>query len=136
VPEVQIDVKYQAKGLALKQGNFLLFHIPGIEYSAYSVGARIRKYPIYWGKLEKEENEIEINIPEDYKIRYLPKEISLSNPFIEFKNTLLKDVKTITYTDHYIDKEELIPVAYYAEYKDIITQIAELPEEWIILEKK
>jgi hypothetical protein len=135
VPEVQINVKYQAKGLALKQGKFLLFHIPGIQYSAYSVGASIRKYPIYWGKLEKEENEIKINIPEDYTVRYLPKEISLSNPFIEFKNTLLKDAKTITYTDYYIDKKELIPVDYYAEYKDIITQIAELSEEWIILEK-
>ncbi len=136
VPEVQINVKYQAKGLALKQGNFLLLHIPGVKYSAYSVGATERKYPIYWGKLEREENEIKINIPEDYTVRYLPKEISLSNPFIEFKNTLLKDAKTITYTDYYIDKEELIPVDYYAEYKDIITQIAEIPEEWIILEKE
>ncbi|MBN1693768.1 DUF3857 domain-containing protein [candidate division WOR-3 bacterium] len=135
-PEVQIDVRYTAKGLALKQGNFLLFHIPGIDYSAYSVGATERKYPIYWGKLGKEENEIKINIPEGYTVRYLPKEISLSNPFIEFKNTLIKDAKTITYTDYYIDKEELIPVAYYSEYKDIITQIAELSEEWIILEKK
>ena len=135
-PEVQINVKYQAKGLALKQGNFLLFHIPGVKYSAYSVGATERKYPIYWGKLSKEENEIKINIPEGYTVRYLPKEISLSNPFIEFKNSLLKDKKTITYTDYYIDKEELIPVDYYTEYKDIITQIAELSEEWIILEKK
>jgi hypothetical protein len=134
--EVEIDIKYRAKGLALKQGNFLLFHIPGIQYSAYSVGARIRKYPIYWGKLEKEENEIKIKIPEGYTVRYLPKEISPSNPYIEFKNTLLKDAKTITYTDYYIDKEELIPVEYYREYKNAITQIAELPEEWIILEKE
>jgi hypothetical protein len=135
-PEVEIDIKYKAKGLALKQGNFLLFHVPGVKYSAYSVGATERKYPIYWGKLSKEENKIKINIPEDYTVRYLPKEISLSNPYIEFKNTILKDEKTITYTDYYIDKEELIPVDYYAEYKDIITQIAELSEEWIILEKK
>jgi hypothetical protein len=134
-PEVEIDIKYSAKGLALKQGNFLLFHIPGINYSAYSVGATERNYPIYWGKLEKEENEIKIKIPEDYTVRYLPKEINLSNPYIEFKNTLFKDAKTITYTDYYIDKEESIPVEYYPEYKNAITQIAELPEEWIILEK-
>lgn len=135
VPQVEIDIKYSAKGLALKQGNFLLFHIPGINYSAYSVGATERKYPIYWGKLEKEENKIKINIPEDYTVRYLPKEINLSNAFIEFKNSLEKNEITITYTDHYIDKKELIPVEYYSEYKDAITQIAELSEEWIILEK-
>ncbi len=135
-PVVKIDIKYRAKGLALKQGNFLLFHIPGIEYSAYSVGARMRKYPVYWGKLEKEENEINIKIPEGYAVRYLPKEINLSNPYIEFKNTLLKDEKTITYTDYYINKKELIPVEYYQEYKNAITQIAELSEEWIILEKE
>jgi len=136
VPEVQIDIKYKAKGLALKQGKFLLFHIPGIEYSAYSVGATERKYPIYWGKLEKEENEIKIKIPKGYTVRYLPKEISLSTPFIEFKNSFERTEKSITYTDYYMDKEELIPADYYSEYKNIITQIAELPEEWIILEKK
>jgi hypothetical protein len=134
--EVEIDIKYRAKGLALKQGNFLLFHIPGINYSAYSVGATERKYPVYWGKLEKEENEINIKIPDNYTVRYLPKKINLSNPFIEFKNSFEQGEKSITYTDYYIDKEELIPVDYYAEYKDIITQIAELSEEWIILEKE
>ena len=135
-PEVEINVEYQVDGLALKQGNFLLLHIPGINYSAYSAGTRIRKYPIYWGKLAKEENKIEINIPKSYKIQYLPKEINLSNPFIEFKNSLEKTNNSITYEDYYIDKKELIPVEYYTEYKEMITQIAKIPEEWIILEKK
>ncbi|MEJ2356323.1 MAG: hypothetical protein P8Y62_10605, partial [candidate division WOR-3 bacterium] len=135
-PEVEIGIEYKANGLALKQGNFLLFHIPGINYSAYSVGAMIRKYPIYWGKLSKNENEIKIKIPENYTVRYLPEEIALSNPFIEFENFVESEGQSITYRDYYIDKEELIPVEYYTEYKDIITQIAELTEEWIILEKK
>ncbi|MEJ2567687.1 MAG: DUF3857 domain-containing protein [candidate division WOR-3 bacterium] len=135
-PEVEIGIEYEANGLALNQGNFLLLHIPGINYSAYSVGVMIRKYPIYWGKLSKDENEIKINIPENYKVRYLPEETDLSNPFIEFKNSFESDQTSITYRDYYIDKKELIPVEYYAEYKDIITQIAELTEEWIILEKK
>jgi len=133
--EVEIDIKYQAKGLALKQGKFLLFHVPGIKYSAYSVGATDRKYPIYWGKLNKEENEIKISIPENYTIRYLPKEINFSNPFVEFKNSLERTEKSITYKDYYTEKKELIPAEYYTEYKDIITQIAELSEEWIILER-
>ena len=135
-PEVRINAKYEANGLALKQGNFLLLHIPGINYSAYSAGTRIRKYPIYWGKLAKEENKIEINIPENYKILYLPKELNLSNPFIEFNNSFEKTENSITYKDSYMDKKELIPVDYYLEYKEMITQIAEIPEEWIILEKE
>jgi hypothetical protein len=134
--EVGIEIEYRANGLALNQGKFLLLHIPGINYSAYSVGATERKYPIFWGKLEKDENEIKINIPKNYTVRYLPEEIDLSNPFIEFKNYLESDGESIIYRDYYIDKEELIPVEYYTEYKDIITQIAELTEEWIILEKK
>lgn len=136
VPEVEIDIKYSAKGVALKQGSFLLFHIPGVNYSAFFVGTTERKYPIYWGKLSKGENKIKINIPEGYRVRYLPKEINLTNPFVEFKNSFETDEKSITYTDYYTDKEELIPVENYPEYKDIITQIAETPEEWIILEKE
>jgi len=136
IPEVEIAIEYKANGLALKQGNFLLFHIPGMNYSAYSVGATIRKYPIYWGKLAKDENEIKINIPKNYTVRYLPEEINISNPFIEFKNSIESESSSITYRDYYMDKKELIPVEYYPEYKDIITQIAELSEEWIILEKK
>ena len=135
-PEVEIKTTYNADGLALKQGNFLLLHIPGIKYSAYSVGTTERKYPIYWGKLAKEENKIEINIPKDYKIMYLPKEVTLSNSFIEFKNSFEKTENSIIYRDYYIDKKELLPVEYYTEYKDMIMQIAEIPEEWIILEKK
>lgn len=134
--EVEINVEYRADGLALKQGNFLLLHIPGINYSAYSAGISERKYPIYWGKLAKEENKIEINIPKNYRIQYLPKELNLSNPFIEFNNSFEKTENSITYKDSYMDKKELIPVDYYTEYKDMITQIAEIPEEWIILEKK
>jgi len=136
IPEVEIGIEYKANGLALKQGDFLLFHIPGINYSAYSVGATERKYPIYWGKLAKDENEIKINFPNNYTVRYIPEEIDLSNLFIEFKNSIESDRASITYSDYYIDKKELVPVEYYPEYKDIITQIAELSEEWIILEKK
>ncbi len=136
VPEVEIGIKYSAKGLALKQGSFLLFHIPGVNYSAFFVGTTERKYPIYWGKLSKGENDIKINIPQGYEVRYLPKEINLTNQFVEFENSFETDEKSITYKDYYIDKEELIPVEYYGEYKDIITQIAEISEEWIILEKK
>ncbi len=135
-PEVEIDIRYQVSGLAIKQENFLLLNIPGIEYSAYSVGATERKYPIYWGKLEKKENEIIIHIPEGFKVRYLPQEISLSNSFLEFKNSLEKSEKSIIYKDYYLQKKEILPVEDYPEYKEIITKIAELPEEWIILEKK
>ena len=135
-PKVDINVEYEADGLALKQGDFLLLHIPGINYSAYSAGTKMRKHPIYWGKLAKEENKIEINIPEGYRILYLPKELEFSNPYIEFNNSFEKTENSITYKDSYMDKKELIPVDYYTLYKDMITQIAEISEEWIILEKK
>ncbi|MEO0294197.1 MAG: DUF3857 domain-containing protein [candidate division WOR-3 bacterium] len=134
-PEVKVNVKYEIPELAIKQEDFLLLHLPGIKYSAYSVGTTERKNPIYWGKLKKEENEIIIKIPKGFKVRCLPKEIYFSLPFIEFKNSFTYLEESIIYKDYFSQKEEFFQKEVYPEYKEIMTKIAELSEEWIILEK-
>jgi len=133
--EITIELDYSVTSLGLKEGNFILLHIPGLEYSAYSVGAEMRNYPIYRGNLSRAEKEITIHLPEGYRIRHLPKGVSAGSNSLEFKSILEKVGNKIIYKDVYIDKEEIVPVEEYPEYKKAIMEIATLPEEWIILEK-
>lgn len=135
-PEITFDLEYNAQALGLKEGDFILLHLPGIQYSAYSVGALERNYPIYWGVLSTSENEITIQIPEGYKIRYIPGGVEAGSNSLEFKSEVLKSGNKIIYRDSYIDKDEMVPVEEYTDYKKAIMQIATLPEEWIILEKE
>ncbi len=134
-PEIKIDLSYRVPGLGLKEGNFILFHIPGLEYSAYSVGATERKYPIFWGHLSREEKEIKIYLPNNYRVRYLPSGISCSTGSLKFESSLKKAEDKIIYRDSYIDKKQVVPVDEYSEYKKAIMTIATLPQEWIILQE-
>jgi hypothetical protein len=95
-----------------------------------------RNYPIYWGQLSTAENEITIQIPEGYKIRYIPEGIEAGSNSLEFKSEVLKSGNKIIYRDSYIDKNEMVPVKEYPDYKEAVMKIATLPEEWIILEKR
>lgn len=133
--EIIFNLKYSVSSLGLKEKDFILLHIPGLEYSAYSVGAPTRNYPIYWGHLSKEEKKIIIHLPDGYKVRHIPPGISYSIESLEYNGTLRSLKNRIVYKDTYIDKKEMISVEEYPEYKEALMGIAMLPEGWIILEK-
>lgn len=134
--ELGINLRYKSPNMGLNLGDYLLLKLPGINYSASSVGAEKRNYPLYRENLSKEAHKIRLNLPEGYSVRYLPENVEISSDFLDFNCEFKKMDNRIIYMDYLIGKEDIIPVEKYSEYQKYIMKIATIPEEWIILEKK
>lgn len=80
---------------------------------------------------------ITFSIPADYKIESLPKELSLSASFGNFKSKVIpKDDFTIEYVRQLDIKDYLIPAEKYTEYRNFFMEVAKNDRSQIVLIKK
>jgi len=134
-PEMKITLNYTVPNIATKEGRYLLLHIPGINYSAYYVGAPKRPYPVFYENLSLDKNRIIIYLPQGYRVRYIPRGITYKSKPVEFESSLKKTKRYVEYNDTYTVQMGLIPVEKYPEYRKGIMRMAKIPNRWIILEK-
>lgn len=134
-PEMKIILDYTVPNIATKEGRYLLLHIPGINYSAYYVGAPKRPYPVFYENLSLDKNRVIIYLPRGYRVRYIPAGFTYKSKPVAFESSLKKTKRYIEYNDTYTIQMGLIPIEKYPEYRRCIMKMAEMPNRWIILER-
>lgn len=133
---VQLDASYNIKNLGIIQGKFMLLNIPGINYSAYSVGKQERYYPLYLSNISRSENNIRIMLPKGYKLRAKPDDITLKKDGYSFIARIKQEKNYINYYDRFENIVNIISVREYPEYRECIMNMAKLSIKWIILEEE
>ena len=134
--DVIYNIKYNVKDYALTAGGkYLIFKLPNIKYSAYDVGKPKRDFPLFWAYKYKTVNEIEINLPKEYKIYYLPQNLTIKNIRMNYDKIYKYENDKIVFKDEWIRDNTFLPQSEYTEYKKEIEKIAKSSEDWIILER-
>jgi len=94
-----------------------------------------RKYPIDFGLLDKKEYYLEISLPKNFVIKYMPDNIECDNPWFSFiQEYSFKDNKICLRQINY-NKKERVAQGEYAEFKSSTEQLARLLKQRIVLEK-
>ncbi len=139
--DVKVEIEYKIDDYCIKGGDFLVFSIPEIDYSAASVGKKERKHDLYFGKRLLEETEIEIEIPKDYKVYYIPESITCHSERSEksklatYNASFKRHKNKILFTDSFILKEREGKKADYKSYKECIEKRARITQERIVLKR-
>ena len=146
---VYYELEYIIKDYAMKSGDkFLTLNLPGIMYSAEEVGKQDRANPVDFGIKEMGINYIEIELPDEYKIYYIPSQYTHSSEIASYSATFLKRVpnflkaifhkspSVVVFSDKYVRKITRANAEAYYDYKNCIETKAKLAKKWIVLRRK
>jgi hypothetical protein len=123
------------KKLGIVQGRFILFNLPGINYSSYSVGKAERMYPLFLENISRSENRIRIKIPKNYKLRGKPDDFTFKREGYGFYSRIIEKKDFIEYYDRFENIVNIINLKDYPDYRECIMCMAKIPSKWFILER-
>jgi len=142
------EVCYRIKDFSIKVGEkYLICELPGIRYSAENVGRKERNYPMDFGMKSKREVEVEIELPKEYKVYYLPEnylhtkgvtyyEAKYEKKEPHFIGKLLGKGEKILFKDKLVYTKAKGKKEEYKEYKKCMEERAVLSEKKIVLVKE
>jgi len=134
--KVTMDIHYKINGFATVAGNYLLVSLPGINYSAASVGAIERDLPLFFYTFDEINHKIQFVFPKSFAVYHTGKNRNYSKGFLTFTSTFTVKDNQITYTDKYKRNSTLIEPANYENYKTCWQLMGELKEDLIVLKRK
>jgi len=94
-----------------------------------------RKYPLDFNILDRKEMEIEIAIPADFKLKYLPENIKQDNPWFKFSVEYVYKGNTIYFKQATELKKARVDKGDYPLFKDMFESLAKKIKQRIIMEK-
>jgi len=95
-----------------------------------------RKYPIDFSFLGSKETILEIQIPKDFKLKYLPESIERDSPWTKFIVQYTLADKKIIFKQKTELKKEMVNQEEYLEFKKFIEDLARSIKQRVVLEKE
>jgi len=131
-----VNLRYNFQGPEYFTRAGFLRILPQLASIDTSVVARDnRKYPIDFQLLEKKDLYLEIILPKEYVVKYLPENIAYDSPWFNYSQEyFLKDNK-ISFRQVKYNKIDKISQKEYAQFKNAIEKVGRLIKQRIILER-
>ncbi|SFZ90976.1 Transglutaminase-like superfamily protein [Flaviramulus basaltis] len=119
------DISFNATNYTKKAANRMLLTVNVLNRNTNIPDRyRSRKYPLKIKRGFIDEDEVEIKLPEGYKIESLPKNIVLENKFGSFKTEIIvKNENTIIYKREFIIKDGDYPKEDYSNFRDFYKEV-------------
>ena len=128
-------MNYQIKEYCKKAGDILIFHGPVIEEGFSSAGKEERRYPIQFESKSQSTYEVEFNIPEGYRLYYLPEPVEIRNAYFDCLSTFLEKGTRIIHQVKFIKKTVQVPIENYVDFHESCQKV-EKTFDWYVLFKK
>ena len=94
-----------------------------------------RKYPIDFGLLEKREFLLEVYLPDNFVVKYMPDSIKLDSPWISFSQEYSFEDNRILLKQVNYGKKDKVLQEEYAEFKGFMENLARAIKQRVVLEK-
>jgi transglutaminase-like putative cysteine protease len=132
------DVSFQAKTYAKKVGDRLLFALNVLNRNTHVPDRyRDRKFPLKVNRGFTDIDEVEISLPQDYKVEALPANKSIENKFGSYKTeVIVKDISTLIYKRKFIIKDGEFPKEDYTKFRNFYKEVSKQDNAKIALIKK
>ena len=130
-----LTMNYQIKEYCKKAGDILIFHGPVIEEGFSSAGKEERRYPIQFESKSQSTYEVEFNIPEGYRLYYLPEPVEIRNAYFDCLSTFLEKGTRIIHQVKFIKKTVQVPIENYVDFHESCQKV-EKTFDWYVLFKK
>jgi len=131
---VTVQLEFTVPEYAKNAGNLLLSRLPRFLYPVESVGNENRTHPVVWDATKSIETKLTIQIPEGYRVRYLPEDCEINLPFASYKHQWANRVGTIRFLALKERPTRRTEVDQYPKYRTFEERIAKECDKLIILE--
>ncbi len=130
-------VKFKARNYAKKAGNRLLFAINALNRNRHIPDRyRNRTLPVKVKRGFIDRDEIEIKLPEGFKVESLPKNKVISNKFGSYRMEIEeKNANILVYKREFIINDGEYPKEEYAAFRDFYKQVSKLDNAKVALLK-
>lgn len=94
-----------------------------------------RRYPIDFGILDLKEIVLEFEIPDNFRIKYIPESLNQESPWVKFSCEYLRRDKKLFFRQNIELKEKMVSVSDYAAFKNFLEGLAKKIKQRVILER-
>ncbi|MFA5115067.1 MAG: DUF3857 domain-containing protein [Candidatus Omnitrophota bacterium] len=94
-----------------------------------------RRYPLDFDILDSKKTVFEIEIPRDFKVKYMPQSVDRDSRWLRFKAGYQLKGNSIIFTQDAQLKKISVPVGEYADFKEFFEDLAKSVKQRIVLEK-
>ena len=116
-------------------GDIYLFELPHFEYDLCDLTSKSRDYTVNWQEKGIKECNYEITLPENLKVKYMPKSQSFSFKNENFQASFQNDGNTLKISYSSLSNTAFVPLKDYKKLQTYLNQRMELSKQYIILEK-
>ena len=132
--EVSYALKVRIPGYATRAGDYLILYLPGVEHSAYEVGAKERLYPIDRVTRSADILNLSLQLPAGAELIYYPQDVSISNHYDSYAAAFVQPRRgALQFSENLQVLKPWIPPQDYPKYKELVEGMARLSQEPIVL---
>jgi len=133
--DLEFSISMEAPGYAMKAGRFMIFKVPGLDYSAAGAAQTERELPLFWYSRSRNTRTLEIKLPEGYRLYYAPKPLETELAGHSYKAGFKASPGLLTFTEDLKTEKTWVEPSDYPKYKAFKESLAQFSENWIVLEK-
>ena len=113
----------------------MIFAIPFFEMSFPEVSLEQRRYDIEYSTSRLRTDLVEVKIPENFNVKYLPPALRVQSPYVEFEIIYDQKGDKINIVRKLAFPRRVVPVADYQKFKNDLEKIAHATKQKIFLEE-
>ncbi len=134
----KMKINYEIKNWVRKVKEIYLLKLPEIpeRYRFPEVSLSKRNYPLAYETSTEITHRVEIKIPPEMEVEYLPSPLHLKIKHAEYTAVFKKQKRKIVFEDDFKRKDRIIPVSDYIEYKKMCESIMNYFKKPIILSRR
>jgi Flp pilus assembly protein TadD len=130
-----IEYRVSAPEYVKRAGDLLVFRVPWLSNGTEHVAKEKRNHPLTWANTDSEQERVLIQIPEGYRVRYMPESFEVDLPFASYKLEYANGGGRIVLKTLKERRVCTIGVDQYPDYKKYEERIAKELDKLIILER-
>jgi hypothetical protein len=95
-----------------------------------------RRYPIDLELLDSRQTEINLQLPPDFMVKYMPQDIAEDSPWLKFSCQYQRKGDKLFFRQESLAKKNRVAQAEYAAYKDFLERLAKKIKQRLVLERR
>lgn len=130
---VTLDYEFKGEEYFTVAGNLrILPQLAGVDTAL--VAKEIREFPIDCAVLDTKENTIEIDIPDNLKVRYMPENVQEESPWLKYNVEYKQQGNKVYFSQKNQLKKIIITQEEYPEFKKFFENLAKKIKQRVVLE--
>ncbi len=132
---VELEYRFRGPEYLVLGGNLRIMPQVG-SLDTSLVAKDSRRYPLDFGFLDTKESELNLLLPDNFMVKYLPEKIFRDSPWMKFEASYEAEGRKLVFKQKLEFKKHKIPESEYLAFKAFFESLAKALKQRAVLERK